>query len=165
MAVVPIPAANCTKSQIVSPLDTGCTDFAQRHGTTFPMLLKMNRLLRNDCANLDVGHPICVSWEKGHCCLNEPALGNGTQPSGPVPNPSVGTSVGPITGSTPTSSVSAPSAPVTNGASVPSSAPTSAKSSAPAPSVSTPPKSDAASSKSSMMLAGAGVLLSIAYMF
>ncbi|KAF9134210.1 hypothetical protein BGX30_012006 [Mortierella sp. GBA39] len=71
MAVVPIPVKECTKSVVVQPTDTTCSDFAQRFGVTFDDLLKWNQKLRMDCLNLDVGHPICVSVTPGDCCLSE----------------------------------------------------------------------------------------------
>ncbi|KAF9115629.1 hypothetical protein BGX30_006216, partial [Mortierella sp. GBA39] len=48
MAVVPIPVEG----------DAG------DNGTTFANLLKWNNKLRGDCANLDVGHPLCVLGPK-----------------------------------------------------------------------------------------------------
>ncbi|CAO3565548.1 unnamed protein product [Mortierella alpina] len=177
MAVVPVPIKECKVSQIVSLADTGCADFATRHGTNFTMLLQYNEKLRPDCLNLDVGHPICVSIDPNvKCptsCLMQPPINfaNGTSgwdpaspyfPKGgvPAPVPVPGTPSGAIPSNAPaaaTSAISAPSVP-TASASAPA---TSPKATAP---VVAPPASDAASSKASMMLASAGVLLSIAYM-
>ncbi|CAO3563189.1 unnamed protein product [Mortierella alpina] len=148
MAVVPIPIKGCTKQVTVLPTDVGCVDFAKANGCTFEELLKWNDKLRPDCANLDVGHPLCVSITPG-------AGGNTTAPVTPVtpPNPS------------------APLPPATSaGAAVPSGTPAATKPSSAAPAGATaPPKSatsqnGAAGSQSSMVLAAAGVLVSVAYM-
>ncbi|KAF9990197.1 hypothetical protein BGZ75_003088 [Mortierella antarctica] len=175
MAVVPKNDPKCTKSQIVSLADTGCADFAARHGVTFDQLLSWNELLRKDCLNLDVGHPICVSLSPGDgcpTCLKMPPINfaNGTSGwdpaspyfpkdgTAPVPNPATSSvSVPSGAPSAATSAASAPSVP-TASVSAPS---TSPKATVPAVA---PPASDAASSKASMMLASVGVLLSIAYM-
>ncbi|KAG0310703.1 hypothetical protein BGZ97_012404 [Linnemannia gamsii] len=82
IAVVPKPIKECTKSVIVLSTDTTCMDFAQRHGVTFEDLLRWNQKLSRDCANLDVGHPICVSVTKGACCLNE-------DPNKPMPTTTI----------------------------------------------------------------------------
>ncbi|KAF9968151.1 hypothetical protein BGZ70_006271 [Mortierella alpina] len=145
MAVVPIPIKACTRNVTVLPTDIGCVDFAKANGCTFEQLLKWNDKLRPDCANLDVGHPLCVSITPG-------GGGNTTAPVTP-PNPS------------------APLPPATSaGAAVPSGTPAATKPSSAAPAgVTTPPKSatsqnGAAGSQSSMVLAAAGVLVSVAYM-
>src|SRR5690554_6412758 len=52
MAVVPTPIAECTKTVIVQPTDTGCADFAAVNGCTFDDMLKWNLKLRPDCMNL-----------------------------------------------------------------------------------------------------------------
>ncbi|KAF9286551.1 hypothetical protein BGZ68_002794 [Mortierella alpina] len=179
MAVVPKNDPNCSKSQIVSLADTGCADFAARHGATFEQLMAYNPLLRKDCLNLDVGHPICVSInpaDKCATCLLMPPINfaNGTSgwdpaspyyPKGgvsaPAPVPSPATASGAVPSSAPqaaTSALSAPSVPTASAA---------ASASANSPKATAPvvaPASDAVSSKASMMLASAGVLLSIAYM-
>ncbi|KAF9543034.1 hypothetical protein EC957_001318 [Mortierella hygrophila] len=64
MAVVPIPVEGCQKTVVVKSTDTGCIQFAGDNGTTFANLLKWNNKLRGDCANLDVGHPLCVLGPK-----------------------------------------------------------------------------------------------------
>ncbi|KAF9959917.1 hypothetical protein BGZ72_008425 [Mortierella alpina] len=175
MAVVPKPLGNCTKSQIVSLADTGCADFAARHGVEFKHLLAWNEKLRPDCLNLDVGHPICVSVTPiaGCPCTNLPPINFANGTSGwdkaspfypgdanvPSAAPGPATSSGAVPSNAPqarSSGVSAPSVP-TASASGPA---TSPKATAPV----VAPASDAVSSKASMMLASAGVLLSIAYM-
>ncbi|KAF9967613.1 hypothetical protein BGZ70_008910 [Mortierella alpina] len=143
MAVIPIPVKGCSKSQIVSLADTGCADFATRHNTNFTMLLQYNEKLRPDCLNL--------GWDPA-----SPYFPKGGVPA-PVPVPSTPSGAVPSNAPLATGAVSAPSVP-TASASAPG---TSPKATAP---VVARPASDAASSKASMMLASAGVLLSIAYM-
>ncbi|KAG9327824.1 hypothetical protein KVV02_000270 [Mortierella alpina] len=179
MAVIPKNDPRCTKSQIVSLADTGCADFAARHGVSFDQLLQWNEKLSPKCDNLDVGHPICVSLSPGDgcsTCLRMPPINfaNGTSGwdpaspyfpkdgSTPVPVPATSSVAVPsgapsAASSAASSAVSTPSVP-TASVSAPS---TSPKATVPAVA---PPANDAASSKASMMLAGAGVLLSIAYM-
>ncbi|KAF9134208.1 hypothetical protein BGX30_012004, partial [Mortierella sp. GBA39] len=60
-AVVPIPVKECTHSYVVEPGTPGCGAFAPKFGITFADLLKWNDKLRPDCANLDIGYPLCVS--------------------------------------------------------------------------------------------------------
>ncbi|KAG0051993.1 hypothetical protein BGZ89_003330, partial [Linnemannia elongata] len=72
MAVVPIPVKGCQKTVVVKPTDTGCIQFATDNGTTFKNLLKWNEKLRGDCANLDVGHPLCVLGPKEHTKPTKP---------------------------------------------------------------------------------------------
>ncbi|KAG0020160.1 hypothetical protein BGZ81_009452 [Podila clonocystis] len=168
MAVVPIPVPECTKSVIVRPTDIdGCVAFATRWNTTFENLLKWNLKLRRDCMNLDEGHPICVSITPGAGTL-EP------RPTGPVPPvvpPTTPTSSGvvpPVKPTTsgavvPTGGVPPPVVPV-----VPTSSAASATPSPVKPVVNNPDTSNKASgaegTKASMVLAAAGVLLSVAYM-
>ncbi|KAF9102655.1 hypothetical protein BGX27_010917 [Mortierella sp. AM989] len=156
MAVIPEPIQACTKSVLVVETDVdGCDAFAARHNTTFPKLMEWNGKLRKDCLNLDVGHPICVSITKGDCCLAT---------AGVTPLPSSTTAgVAPTSapaGATTTAKGTATAAPSGN-----TTAPTSASSK---PSVTGAPPtvtgSGAAGLKSSMMLAAAGVVLSVAYM-
>ncbi|KAF9575814.1 hypothetical protein EC968_001602 [Mortierella alpina] len=176
-AVIPKNHKDCTKSQIVSLADTGCFDFAKRHGIDFATLQALNEKLDNQCRNLDVGHPICVSISPGDgcpTCLRMPPINFANGTSGwdpaspyfpkdgtptPVPVPGTPSGAAPSPSGTlrpATSAVSAPSVP-TASASAPV---TSPKPSAPV----VAPTSDAVNSKASMMLASAGVLLSIAYM-
>ncbi|KAG0321191.1 hypothetical protein BGZ97_011938 [Linnemannia gamsii] len=72
MAVVPIPVEGCRKTVVVKATDTGCIQFAGDNGTTFANLLKWNNKLRSDCANLDVGHPLCVLGPKEHTKPTKP---------------------------------------------------------------------------------------------
>ncbi|KAG0208286.1 hypothetical protein BGX28_000678 [Mortierella sp. GBA30] len=144
MAVVPVPVKNCTKTVVVKPTDTGCLQFATDNGIKVEQLMAWNEKLRGDCANLDVGAPLCVSITPG-------AGGNSTAPA-PVP-----------TGAH-TSVVPAPSGATTSGAGA---AKPSASASAP---IAGPPTKAAnannavAGAQSSMVLAAAGVLVSVAYM-
>ncbi|KAG0334023.1 hypothetical protein BG000_008697 [Podila horticola] len=140
MAVVPIPIKTCTKQVVVLPTDTGCDAFATANGCTFADLLKWNDKLRPDCLNLDVGHPLCVSITPG-------AGGNTnvTTPGVPKPTTSGGATSVPV----------APK-PTTSGA---------ATTSAPVAPVSTVAKgSSATSTKASMLLGAAGVIMSAVYM-
>ncbi|KAF9557114.1 hypothetical protein EC968_007800 [Mortierella alpina] len=144
MAVVPIPIKSCTRNVTVLPTDIGCVDFAKANGCTFEQLLKWNDKLRPDCANLDVGHPLCVSITPG----------GGSNTTAPVTPPNPSSPLPPTT---------------TGGAAVPSG--TSAAGSKPstaAPGVTTPKsatsQNSAAGSQSSIVLAAAGVLVSVAYM-
>ncbi|KAG0300008.1 hypothetical protein BGZ98_009568 [Dissophora globulifera] len=153
MAVVPIPVKECTKSVVVMPTDVlGCDDFATRHGTTFANMLLWNTKLSPKCDNLDVGHPMCVSITPGDCCLEKPLE---TIPPLLTPGATVtGTSAAPVATSTGAVTTNAPRVTTTAPAAGPSVTvtPTTIK------------QNDAASTKSSMMLAAAGVVLSVAYM-
>ncbi|KAF9317800.1 hypothetical protein BG003_000335 [Podila horticola] len=175
MAVVPIPVPECTKSVIIRPTDNdGCVAFATRWNTTFENLLKWNLKLRRDCLNLDEGHPICVSVTPGAGTL-EP------RPTGPVPP--VVPPVVPSTTSTTSSGVVPPVKTTSSGTSsgivvpptgvvpppvVPTSSSASASPSPVKPVVNNPETVNKASgaegTKASMVLAAAGVLLSVAYM-
>ncbi|GJJ69449.1 hypothetical protein EMPS_01795 [Entomortierella parvispora] len=61
MAVIPIPVKGCQKTVVVKSTDTGCVQFATDNHITFKQLLAWNEKLRTDCANLDVGAPLCVA--------------------------------------------------------------------------------------------------------
>ncbi|KAG0010067.1 hypothetical protein BGZ80_001820 [Entomortierella chlamydospora] len=142
MAVIPIPVKECTKSVIVQPSDSdGCDLFASRHNTTFENMRKWNEKLRGDCANLDVGHPICVSVTKAAPTTAPATNGTATTTASTVSTTKASNS----TTTLPTTTTSNP-ANATNPA-------TDKKS------------NDATGSKSSMVLAAAGVVLSVAYMF
>ncbi|KAF8944100.1 hypothetical protein BGZ47_004668 [Haplosporangium gracile] len=82
MAVVPIPVKGCRKTVVVKSTDTGCIQFAGDNGTTFANLLKWNDKLRTDCANLDVGHPLCVLGPKEPTKPTKP-----TKPTMPAKKP------------------------------------------------------------------------------
>ncbi|KAF8976465.1 hypothetical protein BGZ46_008249 [Entomortierella lignicola] len=160
MAVVPIPIADCTKSVIVMPTDTdGCDAFGARNNVTFENMLKWNTKLSPKCDNLDEGHPICVSITKGDCCLADPSAVT-TLPvlTTVAPNPTSApvtsgtTTVGPVT--TTTGAVNATTALPT----------TSVTASTSAPATTTTKASEASGSKSSMLLAAVGVVVSVAYM-
>ncbi|KAG0346087.1 hypothetical protein BG005_000938 [Podila minutissima] len=167
MAVVPVPVPECTKSVIVRPTDIdGCVAFATRWNTTFENLLKWNLKLRKDCLNLDEGHPICVSVTPGAGTL-EP------RPTGPVPpvvpptTPTTSGAVVPPVKPTsgffvPTGVVPPPVAPGASSSAAPAS-PTPVK-----PVVNNPDTANKASgaegTNASMVVAAAGVLLSVAYM-
>ncbi|KAF9293151.1 hypothetical protein BGZ74_011832 [Mortierella antarctica] len=126
--------------------------------------------LRKDCLNLDEGHPICVSVTPGAGTL-EP------RPTGPVP-PVVPPVVPPTTPTT--SGAVVPPVKPTSGFFVPTGvvpppvAPGASSSAAPAsptpvkPVVNNPDTANKASgaegTKASMVVAAAGVLLSVAYM-
>ncbi|KAG9070751.1 hypothetical protein KI688_008291 [Linnemannia hyalina] len=84
MAVVPIPVEGCQKTVVVKSTDTGCIQFAGDNGTTFANLLKWNNKLRGDCANLDVGHPLCVLGPKEP---TTPAKKPTPKPTTPVKKP------------------------------------------------------------------------------
>ncbi|KAG0032668.1 hypothetical protein BGZ82_006459 [Podila clonocystis] len=146
MAVVPIPIKGCTKNVTVLPTDTGCDAFAAANGCTFTDLLKWNDKLRPDCLNLDVGHPLCVSMTPG-------AGGNTNVTTPAVPKPTTGAASSSVpvppkatsSGAAATTSTSAPVAPVAQ-------VPTVAKG------------SSATSTKASMLLGAAGVIMSAVYM-
>ncbi|GJJ68210.1 hypothetical protein EMPS_00556 [Entomortierella parvispora] len=152
MAVIPEPVKECTKSVIVSVANDTCVAFAGRHGTTFDDMLKWNNKLRKDCLNLDFGHPICVSITQGECCLNmtEPA-----GPSTPVTPPTSAVSV-----TLPATSAPPPSGTGTSVTPKPTGGPSTTGTLPPA----NTQTSEAAGVKGSMMIAAAGVLLSVAYM-
>ncbi|GJJ72425.1 hypothetical protein EMPS_04782 [Entomortierella parvispora] len=157
MAVVPKPIAGCTKEVVVLPTDTGCADFAAKNGCTFEDLLKWNLKLRTDCANLDVGAPLCVSVTPG-------AGGKPTEPSSPVVNPPVVPS-GTAHPVVPTGTVHpVPKTSATKAGTVPVATTTSAAGAA----ATLPPTAarvnGAAADKASMVLSVAGVLISAAYM-
>ncbi|KAG0034268.1 hypothetical protein BGZ81_005615 [Podila clonocystis] len=143
MAVVPVPIKGCTKEVMVLPTDTGCDAFAAANGCTFADLLKWNDKLRPDCKNLDVGHPLCVSMTPG-------AGGNTTVTTPAAPKPTAGA---------PSSSVAVPPKATSSGAAATTST------SAPVAQVSTVAKgSSATSTKASMLLGAAGVIMSAVYM-
>ncbi|KAG0085232.1 hypothetical protein BGZ93_009632 [Podila epicladia] len=146
MAVVPIPIKSCTRNVTVLPTDTGCDAFAAANGCTFADLLKWNDKLRPDCLNLDVGHPLCVSVTPG-------AGGNNTT-APVVPKPST-------TGAAPSGS----SVPVVPPKATSSGAAATTSTGAPNAQISTVAKgSSASSTKTSMLLGAAGVIMSAVYM-
>ncbi|KAF9332849.1 hypothetical protein BG006_004271 [Podila minutissima] len=148
MAVVPIPIKGCTKEVMVLPTDTGCDAFAAANGCTFADLLKWNDKLRPDCLNLDVGHPLCVSVTPG-------AGGNNTTAPA-VPKPSA-------TGAAPSGTVT--SVPVVPPKATSSGAAATTTTGGPNAQVSTVAKvSSATSTKASMLLGAAGVIMSAVYM-
>ncbi|KAG0252227.1 hypothetical protein BG011_007109 [Mortierella polycephala] len=166
MAVVPTPIAECTKTVIVQPTDTGCADFAAVNGCTFDDMLKWNLKLRPDCLNLDVGHPICVSVTPGGpatapvavpTTVGKPATGATTtaSPSASAPA-SASASASTSAGVQPTSSAASQSAPVGS---------TSSSAATTSPTGSTPDTENAANgNKASMAIGAAGALLSALYM-
>ncbi|KAG0252228.1 hypothetical protein BG011_007110 [Mortierella polycephala] len=160
MAVVPTPAANCTVSIMVTDSDVdGCAAFAARHDTTFEMLLKMNDKLRKDCLNLDVGHPICVSWDvKATQPVSPP-----TTTAAPVTT-APATTTAPAPGSATTTAVGTGAPGATTAPGTTTAAATTTTGSVIAPSASPESTNGAAGSTASMMLAAAGVMLSVAYM-
>ncbi|KAF9430469.1 hypothetical protein BGZ94_006684 [Podila epigama] len=164
VAVVPIPIKECTKKVMVLPTDTGCDAFAAANGCTFADLLKWNDKLRTDCLNLDVGHPLCVSVTPGAGDANT------TVPVVPKPTGAPSTSVPIVPTSAP--AVVAPSAPggkpaatssaaagAPNGAS--SSSATSPSTTSTVPNVAK--QSSATSTKASMLLGAAGLIMSAVY--
>ncbi|KAF9932941.1 hypothetical protein FBU30_006927 [Linnemannia zychae] len=88
-AVVPIPVKECTKSYVVEPGTPGCQAFARKFGIAVEDLIKWNQKLRTDCANLDVGYPMCVSVTPGECCLNENPKGALVPRPGVPPQPNL----------------------------------------------------------------------------
>ncbi|KAF9094633.1 hypothetical protein BGX29_009424 [Mortierella sp. GBA35] len=184
-AVVPVPVKECTRSYVVEPGTPDCVAFATKFGITFPDLLKWNDKLRPDCANLDVGEPLCVSVTPGNCCLREnphnvkvpqpgdppatpvwdpaPALkGPGATTSGA---PVVPTGV-PTTSGAPGNGTRTATTPGASGKPT-SSAATGATSTGAAgvtPSAKTDAKSAAMSNKGSVVLGAAGLLLSAVYL-
>ncbi|KAK3840553.1 MAG: hypothetical protein JOS17DRAFT_727419 [Linnemannia elongata] len=182
-AVVPIPVPECTHSYVVEPGTPHCEAFATKFGVTFADLLKWNQKLRPDCANLDVGYPICVSVTKGDCCLKEnpkgalipqpgvPPQGNLWDPApytkGPATTPTTSSGVvtPPVTtGTVPPVNGTATTAPPTSAPTVPPTRSTTSVGTNPTPQVPSGGKNAASSSKASMALAAAGVVLSVAYM-
>ncbi|KAF8946508.1 hypothetical protein BGZ47_000379 [Haplosporangium gracile] len=184
-AVVPIPVKECTRSYVVEPGTPHCEAFATKFGVTFEDLLKWNQKLRPDCANLDVGYPICVSVTKGECCLKEnpkgaliPQPGVPAQPNLWDPAPytktpnatpaptSSGVVVPPVTTGIPVipSANGTVTVAPTSAATVPPTTSTSPAGTNPTSPVPAGGKSAASSSKASMALAAAGVVLSVAYM-
>ncbi|KAF9547087.1 hypothetical protein EC957_008936 [Mortierella hygrophila] len=184
-AVVPVPVKECTHSYVVEPGTPGCEAFATKFGITFADLLKWNDKLRADCANLDVGEPLCVSVTKGDCCLNEnpkgalvPQDGTPAQPNlwDPAPytkgpaatatsttSPAVTTLPAAGNGTVTTPAATKPSTTAAAGTSA-GAATTSAAAGA-TPSVKTDTKnSGAASNKNTIILGAAGLLLSAVYM-
>lgn len=133
-----------TKNQSRLATDTGCDAFATANGCTFADLLKWNDKLRPDCLNLDVGHPLCVSITPG-------AGGNTNVTTPAVPKPTT-------SGAAVPTSASVPVKPTTSGAA------TTTTTGAANP-VSTVAKgSSATSTKASMLLGAAGVIMSAVYM-
>ncbi|KAG0281603.1 hypothetical protein BGZ95_001457 [Linnemannia exigua] len=181
-AVVPIPVKECTRSYIVEPGTPGCKAFADKFGITTDNLLAWNTKLRGDCANLDVGEPLCVSITPGECCLREnphnvhvPQPGEpeqphvwdpapytkgpaGQQPTGTAVVPPVATPVAPGNGTKP-ATTPAGVKPTTGAVTAPTT-------SGPAGTVPTVNKSSDAvgSNKGSIVLGVAGLLLSAVYM-
>ncbi|KAF9318159.1 hypothetical protein BG003_011719 [Podila horticola] len=158
-AIVPTPVKGCTQQVVITPADVSCADFGAKFGLTFEQLRAMNLRLDAICANLDVGHPICVSTtgpNLGTLTSTPPYPGQTGVPtttaSGPVPTTTSGT-VPPVTGTISTSAT----VPVTT----PLATSTSTIPATPKPSA---PASAASSSKASFVLGAAGVLLSVAYM-
>ncbi|KAF9351894.1 hypothetical protein BGX34_000301 [Mortierella sp. NVP85] len=158
MAVVPTPFPGCTKSIKVAPVHENCFKMAGMYGTNMTELLRMNIKLREDCKNLDEGYPICVSDKPGDCCLNEDPFSATIPVAGPTPTAS-GAPVPPPASSVPVPAPTTPAAasPVASAPATPSDGKT------PSPTVNKP--SEASGSKSSMILAAVGVVLSVAYMF
>ncbi|KAI1295971.1 hypothetical protein EDD11_007672 [Mortierella claussenii] len=167
MAVVPKPIKECTKSVIITPADSdGCAAFAGRHNVTFEDLLKWNEKLRTDCANLDEGHPICVSVTTGQCCLattGTPSIPPATSNVG-VPSSTVGTGTIPGTAPGTGTATASRTVPVTTVAPTTASVPSPVKTVTSTPPVTTAAPNSATGTKSSMLLAAAGIVISVAYM-
>ncbi|KAG0367983.1 hypothetical protein BGX24_003015 [Mortierella sp. AD032] len=179
-AVVPVPIASCTRSYIVEPGTPDCVAFATKFGITFDDLLKWNAKLRTDCANLDVGEPLCVSVTPGECCLRENPHNVHVPQPGEAPQPNVWDPA-PYTknpaGQQPTGTAVVPppvATPVAPGNGTKTTAPAAVKPTAtsavvpPTTSVAAGPtvnKSSAAvgSNKGSIVLGAAGLLLSAVY--
>ncbi|KAG0056163.1 hypothetical protein BGZ89_002183 [Linnemannia elongata] len=175
-AVVPVPVKECTHSYVVEPGTPDCGAFAAKFGITFADLLKWNDKLRPDCANLDVGEPLCVSITKGDGPLNENPKGAlvpqpGVPPQGNLWDPAPYTK-GPAatsTGATPPA-VTTPAAgtattPAANKPTTSAAGATTSGAAGATPSVKTDTKnSGAASNKNSIVLGAAGLLLSAVYM-
>ncbi|KAF9143268.1 hypothetical protein BG015_000481 [Linnemannia schmuckeri] len=181
-AVVPIPIKECTKSYVVEPGTPDCNAFAAKFGITFPDLLKWNDKLRPDCANLDVGYPLCVSITKGECCLNEnpkgavvPQPGVPAQPNLWDPAPytkgpaATSTGVTPPAATTPAAggngTVTTPAGTKPTTTSAAGAGATTSGAAGAVPSIKTDTKnSGAASNKNTIVLGAAGLLLSAVYM-
>ncbi|KAF9348424.1 hypothetical protein BGX26_000166 [Mortierella sp. AD094] len=143
VAVVPIPIKGCTRTVVVQPTDTGCQQFADANGCKLSELLAWNTKLRTDCANLDVGAPLCVSI----------TAGGGNHTTGPV------TTVPSTNGTAlPTNGTAKPTTPAVVNSTTSTSAPVTA------PTTPTKPASGANGNKASLVLGAAGVLLSVVYM-
>ncbi|KAK3840554.1 MAG: hypothetical protein JOS17DRAFT_798502 [Linnemannia elongata] len=176
-AVVPIPVPECTHSYVVEPGTPDCVAFATKFGITFDDLLKWNQKLRADCANLDVGEPLCVSVTKGDCCLKENPKGAvvpqpGVPPQGNLWDPApytkgpaaTSTGVAPPAVTTPAAGNGTVTTPAANKPTTTAVATTSSAAGA-TPSVKTDTKnSGAASNKNTIVLGAAGLLLSAVYM-
>ncbi|KAG0073755.1 hypothetical protein BGZ93_010416 [Podila epicladia] len=160
-AIVPTPVKGCTQLVMITPADTSCVDFGAKFGITFEQLRALNLRLDAICANLDVGHPICVSNtgpNLGTLTSTPPYPGQTGVPTAtvpvPVPTTTSGAVVPPVNGTTSAAAtvpVTTPTATATSNVAV----------GTPKPSA---PASAASSSKASFVLGAAGVLLSVAYM-
>ncbi|KAF8976463.1 hypothetical protein BGZ46_008247 [Entomortierella lignicola] len=138
IAVVPIPIKGCTKTVVVQTTDTGCQDFATKNGCTFQQLLAWNTKLRTDCANLDVGAPLCVSISKAGGSTTSLATAAPTAaPSTAAPKTKTPASTSSAASNTTTSAVPTQTVAKTSGVS---------------------------KTRSSMVLASIGVLASVVYM-
>ncbi|KAI8606418.1 hypothetical protein EDD21DRAFT_361117 [Dissophora ornata] len=170
VAVVPVPIDKCTKSVVVMPTDVGCVDFATRYGTTFENLLLWNTKLSPKCDNLDVGHPICVSITQGDCCLEKPLesippLLTSTISSGAVTTVTVtGTATAIATATTTATTTGSATVSVTTTITTATQSTAATTKPATATTSTEAKNNEAAGSKGSMMLAAAGVMLSVAYM-
>ncbi|KAF9348427.1 hypothetical protein BGX26_000169 [Mortierella sp. AD094] len=154
MAVVPIPVKECTKTVVVQPTDTGCQAFATNNGCTFDELLKWNTKLRTDCANLDVGAPLCVSVTPGA----GGAGGAGSSSTHGVVTTAPAATQTSATHPATTTSAAKPSATSSTASN------TTAGAGAPKIGSAAVNTNDAAGTKSSMVMAAAGVLVSVVYM-
>ncbi|KAG0225365.1 hypothetical protein BGW42_004475 [Actinomortierella wolfii] len=156
MAVMPKPTPGCAKTVQVKPTDTTCDQFAADNGITLKQLLAWNIKLHNNCDNLDVDAYMCVAF--------------GGEPQAPVTATNSGAPKPTATAPVVTSSAPRPtSAPRSNGAAssaAQSNAPTATgpagatRSSAPF----NAPTGAASTNKGSLLIAAAGVILSVAYM-
>lgn len=176
MFLKPLCPDNLYLSQLAGTPD--CVAFATKFGITFDDLLKWNTKLRTDCANLDVGYPLCVSVTKGDCCLKEnpkgavvPQPGVPAQPNLWDPAPYTKGPAATSTGVTPPAVTTPPAAGngtvTTPAAAKPttSAGATTSNAAGATPSVKTDTKnSGAASNKNSIVLGAAGLLLSAVYM-
>ncbi|KAF9932939.1 hypothetical protein FBU30_006925 [Linnemannia zychae] len=179
-AVVPIPVKECTRSYVVEPGTPDCVAFATKFGITFKDLLAWNTKLREDCANLDVGEPLCVSITPGNCCLREnphgavvPQPGVPPQPSLWDPTPSLKGGNSSVVSPPPAASstvANVPVAPSSSAGAKPTSAAsgpttTAAAGAGATPNVKANNTNAAASNKGSIILGAAGLILSAFYMF
>ncbi|KAH7044897.1 hypothetical protein BKA57DRAFT_494739 [Linnemannia elongata] len=183
VAVVPKPIKECTHSYVVEPGTPDCVAFATKFGVTFDDLLKWNEKLSPKCDNLDVGYPICISITKGDGPLGENPKGAlvpqpGVPPQGNLWDPApytkgpAATSTAPVPTSASSGTVTTPAAtgtpvvpPVNGTTSAPATVrPTTSAGPSPTPQTPAGGKNAASSSKASMVLAAAGVVLSVAYM-